>query len=104
MARYPNRPGFKGSAETGREAAESVADKCGRLQKLSLQAIRNAGGHGLTADETADALEMQRWSIQPRLSELAAKRLIVDSGLRRLNVTGRNAVVWVAAEHKRRVA
>jgi len=100
MARYPNRPGFKGPAETGREAADRVADKCGRLQQLSLEAIRRAGERGLTADETAEALEMQRWSVQPRLSELAARRRIVDSGSRRANVTGRNAIVWVVPEYK----
>lgn len=91
-------------ASDRRSVGESVADKCGRLQKLSLEVIRNAGEHGLTADETAEALEMQRWSIQPRLSELAAKGLIVDSGLWRANVTGRNAVAWVTPELKREAA
>lgn len=103
-ARYPEAPGFKGSAETGREAAEAITPKCGPLQRLSLAEIRSAGLYGRTADETAEALGMDRWSIQPRLSELRAKGLIADSGLRRTNATGRRAVVWVTPEHKRSAA
>lgn len=102
--RYPDVAGYKGSAETGREAAEAIAPKCGRLQRLTLDIVRSAGAHGRTADEAAEACGMDRWSIQPRVSELKAKGLITDSGLRRANVTGRNAVVWVVPEHKRRAA
>jgi hypothetical protein len=101
---YPDAPGFKGTAETGREAAEAIAPKCGRLQRLTLQAIIAAGPAGRTADEAAERCGMDRWSIQPRVSELKAKGLIKDSGLRRPNVTGRNAVVWVTPEHRREVA
>jgi hypothetical protein len=97
-------PGFKGKAETGRDAAEAIAPKCGRLQRLTLEAIRLAGMHGCTADETAEACGMDRWSIQPRCSELRAKGLIMDSGRRRLNASGKRAVVWVAAELKREAA
>jgi hypothetical protein len=101
---YPDAPGHKGEAETGREAAEAVALKCGRLQRMTLAAIRAAGASGLTADEAAAVLRLDRWSVQPRTSELRAKGLIVDSGLRRLNSSGRRAVAWVTPEHKREAA
>jgi len=39
---------------------------------------------------------MDRWSIQPRTSELKRKGLIMDSGQRRPNCTGKLAIVWVA--------
>ena len=52
---------------------------------------------GLTADELSARLEMDRWSIQPRTSELKRKGLIRDSGQRRPNRTGKQAIVWVAA-------
>jgi hypothetical protein len=103
LATYPDAPGSKGP-ETSREAAEAIAPKCARLQRLTLETISTAGSRGCTADEASQACEMDRWSIQPRVSELRAKGLIVDSGLRRLNVTGRSAVVWVTLEHKRDVA
>jgi hypothetical protein len=59
--------------------------------------IRDAGTQGLTADELAARLNMDRWSIQPRTSELKRKGLIRDSGQRRKNATGKLAIVWIAA-------
>jgi hypothetical protein len=40
---------------------------------------------------------MDRWSIQPRTTELKRKGLIRDSGQRRPNSTGKQAIVWIAA-------
>jgi hypothetical protein len=40
---------------------------------------------------------MDRWSIQPRTTELCRKGLIRDSGQRRRNATGKLAIVWIAA-------
>ncbi len=101
---YPNSPGFKGSADTGKAAAADMKEHCGRLQRMALKAIREAGqvredgSGGLTADELAATLGMERWSVQPRTSELRRKHLIDDSGHRRRNVTGKRAVVWVAID------
>ncbi len=63
---------------------------------MALEAIRAAGAHGFTADELAAWLELERWTIQPRTSELSRKGLIRDSGRRRPNATGKLAIVWVA--------
>lgn len=95
--RYPDAPGHRG-IDTSIEAAESVAPKLGRLQKLTLEAIKSRGANGLTADELAASLSLDRYSCQPRVSELRRKGLIADSGKRRLNATGRSAIVWVARE------
>lgn len=92
--RYPDIPGHKGG-ETSISAAEEMAPHTGRLQKMALDAIRAAGTDGLTADELAAALGLDRWTIQPRTSELRAKALIADSGQRRRNVSGKRAIVWV---------
>lgn len=94
---YPDAAGFKGDAETSREAAEAITPKLGRLQAMALAAIGEAAANGLTADELAARLGMDRWSIQPRTSELSRKGLIRDSGNRRPNVTGKAAIVWVVA-------
>ena len=59
--------------------------------------IRDAGAHGLTADELSARLDMNRWSIQPRTSELRRKGLILDSGQRRPNGSGKLAIVWTAS-------
>ena len=96
MSVYPNAPGHRG-VETSIAAGEALAPKLGRLQRMAETAIREAGWLGLTADELAARLELDRWSIQPRTSELKRKGLIRDSGQRRPNATGKLAIVWVAA-------
>jgi predicted transcriptional regulator len=63
---------------------------------MALAEIGDAGEYGLTADELAARLNMDRYSIQPRTSELKHKGLIIDSGLRRPNETGKLAIVWIA--------
>lgn len=97
-AEYPDTPGHRG-VDTSIEAAEAVAPKCGRLQRLTLAAIRDAGSSGLTFEEAAERLELDFRSIQPRVSELKQKMLVVDSGLRRRNGSGKRAIVWVLPEH-----
>lgn len=94
QAHYPETPGYKGPAETGKEAAEAIAPMTGRYRLLALAAVAHAGSRGLTADELADALDVSRWTIQPRTSELRALGKIADSGQRRRNTTGKNAIVW----------
>ena len=91
---YPNAPGHR-NVDTSVAAAGDLAPKLGRLQNMALTAIRDAGWLGLTADELAARLGMDRWSIQPRTTELKRKGLIRDSGLRRPNATGKQAIVWV---------
>ena len=96
MSTYPDAPGHR-NVETSIGAANDLAPKLGRLQRMAQGAIREAGWLGLTADELAARLAMDRWSIQPRTSELKRKGLIRDSGQRRPNCTGKAAIVWVAA-------
>ena len=96
MSTYPLEPGHR-NVETSVAAADALAPQLGRLQRMAETTIRDAGAHGLTADELAARLDMDRWSIQPRTSELKRKGLVRDSGQRRPNSTGKLAIVWVAA-------
>jgi len=96
MSAYPDTPGHR-NVDTSVAAAAAFAPKLGRLQQMALAAIHEAGWLGLTADELAAWLEMDRWSIQPRTSELKRKGLIKDCGQRRPNSTGKLAIVWIAA-------
>lgn len=95
MSIYPYAPGHR-NVETSIAAADSLSPKLGRLQRMAERAIRDAGANGLTADELAAGLDMDRWSIQPRTSELKRKGVIRDSGQRRPNSTGKMAIVWIA--------
>jgi hypothetical protein len=96
MSMYPDAPGHRG-VDTSVAAAEALAPKLGRLQRLALTTVREAGPPGLTADELAAAMHLDRWSVQPRTSELRRKGLIHDSGQRRPNTTGKCAIVWIAS-------
>jgi hypothetical protein len=95
--RYPNVAGHRG-VDTSVDAAAAIQSKLGRLQVLALTAIKAAGQRGLTADELAAALTLDRYSIQPRTSELKLLGQIRDSELRRKNATGKAAIVWVATD------
>lgn len=96
MSVYPDAPGHR-NVDTSLAAADALAGQLGRLQRIALNAIRAADLSGLTADELALALSMERWSIQPRTTELKRKGLVRDSGLRRPNATGKMAIVWIAS-------
>lgn len=100
VAEYPDAPGHRG-VETSIEAAEAIQPKHGRLQRLTLEAITSRGAFGLTTDECAETLGLERWSVQPRTSELRKQGKIVDSGLRRRNATGRRSIVWTLPQFKR---
>jgi len=95
MSAYPAGPRHR-NVDTSIAAAAAIAPKLGCLQSMAQSAIRDAGSRGLTADELVQRLEMDRWSVQPRTSELKRKGLIGDSGQRRPNATGKLAIVWIA--------
>jgi predicted transcriptional regulator len=97
--RYPDAPGHRG-VDTSIEAAETIAGKLGTLQQLALRAIHDRARDGLTFEELAEAVDRDFRSIQPRVSELRKKGLVVDSGLRRFNASRRRAIVFVVPEFK----
>ena len=99
-AKYPDSPGHRG-VETSIEAADALASRLGPLQSLTLRFIAGRGPLGATSDECAAGLGIDRGSVQPRTSELNRKGLIVDSGLRRPNATGKRAIVWSLPEFRR---
>ncbi len=59
---------------------------------------------GLTVDETCARADYRRYSLQPRFTALKDRGAIRDTGLRRMNESGRNAIVWRACHHDRREA
>ncbi|MFA9204983.1 MAG: hypothetical protein ACEQSH_00860 [Bacteroidia bacterium] len=64
---------------------------------MGVAAIREAGWLELIADELAEELDLDRWSIKPRTTELKRKGLIRDSGQGRPNASGKLAIVWIVA-------
>lgn len=95
---YPNYPGSQGG-ETSAEAAAELAPSLGRLQRIVQHAISEAGRAGLTGDEIGERTGVNRYTVRARTAELRKAGVIGDSGQRRVNCTGRRAIVWVLKEH-----
>lgn len=95
MDMYPDSPGHRG-VDTSIAAAEMMAGIAGPLRRMVYRVVHEAGPRGLTTDEIAATLRMPRYSVQPRTTELKYDRRIRDSGRRRANASGCNAIVWVA--------
>lgn len=98
MKHYPDIAGHRG-VETSIAAGEALNPKLGRLQRIALAAIKEAGHAGLTFDELAEVTGLARYSAQPRTSELKRKGLICDSGKRRKSIAGLASIVWVVKPH-----
>lgn len=89
---YPNSPGYK-IGGTSQRSAERIQD---RAEIVRAGVLRCLGQHkdGMTADEIAEALDVNFLSVRPRCSELRRTGHIKDSGLRRTNASGHRANVW----------
>jgi predicted transcriptional regulator len=95
MSTYPDYPGFKTFDDTTMAAAAAMAERAIDLRTKVFVILRMGS---FTADECAAILRESPLAIRPRLSELRTKHLIVDTGHRRLNVSGKQAIVWIAVK------
>lgn len=89
MNTYPEVAGFK-ELTTSAEAAATV--DVNRLRRLVMRTLSIFGP--LTADEVAEKVAMDVLTIRPRLSELRRLGMIMPSGERRQNRSGKSAIVW----------
>lgn len=90
--RYPFSPGAKTSG-TSQEAADSIDARAPMLRRRVLDILSTARH---TADEVAAIMSESVLTIRPRVSELKRMGLVEDTGARRANESGRNAIVWRA--------
>lgn len=91
LFRYPDAPGAQ-DRDTSRAAADAIQPTAATLRSKALAIIERS--NGLTADEVAGRLGLSILSIRPRLTELARMHKVRDSGSRRRNRSGRQAIVW----------
>lgn len=94
MTHYPQIAGFK-ARDTARDAAEQIEPRARYLRDKVLQLLKE---QDLTADECAVKLYEDKLSIRPRLTELSKRELIYDTGARRVNDSGKRAIVWRAVK------
>jgi len=86
---------------TSSSAYASIRSAMAQLERVVMAAL-DEYPNGLTVDEVCALAEYPRYSLQPRFTALKDRRVIRDTGLRRPNVSGRNAIVWRACHHDRR--
>jgi hypothetical protein len=78
---------------TSTAAFAAILPATGYLERVVLAVLAEHPA-GLTVDETCALAEYPRYSLQPRFTALKDRRVIRDTGVRRPNVSGRNAIVW----------
>ncbi len=81
LNRYPHHAGAR-EETTSREAANRIEDsgRAGRLRDICLRMLTETP---MTAKELAAELEEEITSVRPRLSELKAQGVVIESGIRR---------------------
>ncbi|WP_298800142.1 hypothetical protein [uncultured Devosia sp.] len=92
---YPKVPGFK-RGDTSHDAAKVMRERAPTLRERVLGEFRAFGP--MTPDECATSLRASILSIRPRVSELVADGLVVDTGARRMNESGMSAKVYRVPE------
>lgn len=97
---YPYSPGSKGESDTGWIAADKYAPKA--LTKRAK--VREQLAHGAqTAEQIAEALGDHWYLVRPRLSELKAQGVVVETGDHGRGALGGKVNVWrLATEAEQR--
>lgn len=96
-APYGGRPPYVKSSQTSAEAADSIENRLGNLQKKVLAYVQGRGEYGATQAEVKSGCDLSDNTTHPRVRELELKGLLVKTERRRPTPTGRTAFVYVAA-------
>ncbi len=87
---YPHEAGWK-QGGTSKDAALAIEPKAKTVRDRVLEMLTD---HAMTPDECADAMGESILTVRPRCSELFRRGLLIDTGIRRKNSSGRPAIVW----------
>lgn len=88
---YPETPGWKGSGPTGREAANAYAPQV-RGRRAQVLAGLDVGP--ATAEQIGERVGLHWYLTRPRLSELKALGLVVETGQTGRGALGGKVAVW----------
>lgn len=87
---------------TSKQAAASLdGEALSHLHQVVLDHLAKVGEHGATTVEIADAADVERDSISPRMTWLVKHGHVADSGRTRVPAgRTRSGTVWVLAKHQ----
>jgi hypothetical protein len=81
--------------DTSREAAEAIAEKRTKLQRMVERYAKDIGPVGFTDQQMSDFFGTAGSTYRTRRAELTRIGTVVDSGFRSVADSGRRMVVWV---------
>lgn len=81
--------------DTQLEAWESIQDNLPESRRSVLRVIDNASPHGITTYDVAKKLKWPINSVSGRITELNSVGLVMDSGQRGVNPSGKRAILWI---------
>lgn len=84
-------------SETSRMSAEQLKPYAGRIGYAVWFALHQMGGG--TCEQIEDYLKMKHQTVSGRIPRLVEAGLVVDSGVRATNRSGRKAVFWQAVNN-----
>lgn len=91
---YPYRAGYK-ARSTSKEAADKINMRYPRQSFMVEDLLKFGQLNNYTADEVAEETKQNIISVRARISELATRGVIEDSGERRKNKNNRNVIAWI---------
>jgi hypothetical protein len=91
---FVGAPYISGS-ETSKKAAISIQSARETLTKKVWRFACQKGAVGFTDEECCGVLAMNPSTQRPRRVELVEVGLVVDSGMKRKTISGREATVWI---------
>lgn len=79
------------------ESAANLIAPSAKIVRAKVMELLHRNVFPMTADEIADALNIDPFTVRPRVSELARDGRLKDSGLRRPGNRGRTQTCWEIA-------
>jgi len=93
----PKEHARAGDPATSHAAAATFSRPRAASMMGALLAAIESADFGLTAEEAAHRTGLDPWGASKRMSDLARKGLIADTGTTRTGTSGKAAIVWKAA-------
>lgn len=81
---------------TSHSAAHDFEQHVTKSEMTVLNFIASCGNHGATIDEIVSGTGMQKVSASPRLKPLEKKNMVKATDQKRIGVSGKRQIVWVA--------
>lgn len=76
-------------------AWDSIQERLPQTRREVLSVVRDSGKFGITTYSVAEKLRWAINSVSGRITELAEVGIVIDSGRRGVNPSGKKAILWV---------